>query len=181
MIYTLGNLCFSVLRYLSILRNPLLPTPPPPQIALPPSMNVQQAEEFLWSNFSLSSHLVTWDPILSRAFPRLMHPSKIIPYYYRATGFFASDDVTVTTLISSDRFPVFRHLVRRYRGVPALTICLSTHPRCSFRPHFCYNTRFFALSGHPGRSPHHVYVFAGFFNLRRRSSRSLSISNVRRV
>ena len=53
-----------------------------------------------------------------------MHPSRIIPYYYHASGNFENDDITVTTLISSDRFPVFRHLVRRYKGV------LFPHPLC---------------------------------------------------
>ncbi|KAF9650966.1 hypothetical protein BDM02DRAFT_3111272 [Thelephora ganbajun] len=88
-------------------------------------MTTQQVEEFLWSNFSLSSHrsLAAWDPILSRAFPRLMHPSRIIPYYYRATGNPGNDDITVTTLISGDRFPVFRNLVRRYKGVLTPAIC----------------------------------------------------------
>jgi len=46
-----------------------------------------------------------------------MHPSRIVPHYYRASGSFENDDITVTTLISSDRFPVFRNLVRRYKGV----------------------------------------------------------------
>ena len=125
--YTLGNLCSFVLRHQFFRRNRLLSSPAP-RMTLPPSVTVQQAEEFLWSNFSLSSHLVTWNPILSRAFPRLMHPSRIIPHYYRATGCFESDDITVTTLISSDRFPVFRNLVRKYKGVTVATICFINPP-----------------------------------------------------
>jgi hypothetical protein len=124
-IYTLSNLYASVLHpHWSLSRNRTLSSPSP-RVTLPPRMTTQQAEEFLWSNFSLSSRhpLVAWDPVLSRAFPRLMHPSRIIPYYYRATGSFERDDITVTTLISSDRFPVFRNLVRRYRGVLVPAIC----------------------------------------------------------
>jgi hypothetical protein len=123
-IYTLGNLCISVFPPWSFSRNRLL-HPSPPRIAFPSNMTTQQAEEFLWSNFSLSNHhsLVAWDPFLSRAFPRLMHPSRIIPYYYRATGNFENDDVTVTTLISSNRFSVFYNLVRRYKGVLTPAIC----------------------------------------------------------
>jgi hypothetical protein len=123
-IYTLGNLCISVLRCQSLSRYRLFRSPPP-RTAFPSNMTVQQAEEFLWSNFSLSNHRspIAWDPILSRAFPRLMHPSRIIPYYYRATGNFENDDITATTLISSDRFPVFRHLVQRYKGVLPPAIC----------------------------------------------------------
>lgn len=123
-IYTLGNLSVSILPYLSPSPNRLL-RPPPPRVTFPSTMTVQQAEELLWSNFSLSEHhsLASWDPVLSRAFPRLMHPSRIVPYYYRATGNFESDDITVTTLISSDRFPVFHNLVQRYKGVLILVIC----------------------------------------------------------
>lgn len=179
-IYTLGSFCFSVLRYQSLPRNRLLPSPAP-RITLPPSMTVQQAEEFLWSNFSLSDHLVVWNPILSRAFSRLMHPSKIIPYYYRATGYFERDDITLTTLISSDRFPVFRNLVQRYKGVLVPHYALSPHPRRSLRPNICHDPCISALSGYPGRSPHHVCVFTGLFDLRRRPSCSLSLPNVRRV
>lgn len=131
-IYTLGSLCTSVLPYQSLSRKRIL-RPPSPRITLPSNITVQQAEEFLWSNFSLSDHhpLVAWDPILSRAFPRLMHPSRIIPYYYRATGNFENDDVTVTTLISSDRFPVFRNLVRRYKGVLVPAACPVNQPSMS--------------------------------------------------
>jgi len=123
--YTLGSLCVCVLRYQPVPRSPQS-RPPPTRIISSSNMTIQQAEEFLWTNPSLSSHrpFVAWDPISSRAFPRLMHPSRIIPYYYRASGNFENDDITVSTLISSDRFSVFRHLVRRYKGVP------SPHPLC---------------------------------------------------
>lgn len=96
-------------------------------------MTVQQAEEFLWSDFSLSDRQppVAWDPILVRAFPRLLHPSRIIPYYYRAIGDFENDDVTVTTLISSDRLPVFRNLVQRYKGVLIPATCSVNQPSMS--------------------------------------------------
>lgn len=121
-IYALWKLRISVLPYQSLSRNHLLRLPRP-RITFPSNITVQQAEEFLWSNFSHSGQnsLVPWDPILSRAFPRLMHPSRIIPFYYRATGNFENDDITITTLISSDRFLVFRNLVRRYKGalIPA--------------------------------------------------------------
>ncbi|KAF9782387.1 glycosyl-transferase for dystroglycan-domain-containing protein [Thelephora terrestris] len=123
--YTLWNLGLPLLRYRSLARNHLAGSPP--RIILPSKMTPQQAEEFLWSNFSLSAHcpLDAWDPILSRAFPRLMHPSRIIPYYYRAAGNFENDDITVTTLISSDRFSVFQNLVQRYKGPISVTIHVS--------------------------------------------------------
>ena len=149
-IYTLGNLCISVLPLRSLSRNRLL-HPSPPRIAFPSNMTTQRAEELLWSKFSLSdnSSLVAWDPLLSRAFPRLMHPSRIIPCYYRATGNFENDDITITTLISSDRFSVFRNLVRRYKGVLIPTICSVNAPRRLLRSDICHNPRFYTLSGYP--------------------------------
>jgi hypothetical protein len=47
-----------------------------------------------------------------------MGPSNVIPYFYRAKGSFDSDDITVTTLITSNRFKVFARLVEKYRGLP---------------------------------------------------------------
>ena len=131
-IYTLGSLCISVLPHQSFSRDRLL-RPPPHRITFPSNMTVRQAEEFLWSDFSFSDNHppVAWDPILYRAFPRLMHPSRIIPYYYRAVGNFENDDITVTTLISSDRFPVFRNLVRRYKGVLITATCSVNQPSTS--------------------------------------------------
>ena len=171
-LYTLGSFCTSVLRYQPRLR--------PTRIAVPSNMTVQQAEELLWSNFSFPGHhsLVTWDPILSRAFSRLAHPSRIIPYYYRATGVFENNDITITTLISNDRFPIFRHLVQRYRGALSLLSALPIDPRRLLRPNICYTPRIFTLPKYPSRSPHHVCVFTGLLNLRRHPSRSLPVPNV---
>jgi len=57
---------------------------------------------------------------LSKAFSRSMRPSKIIPYFYRASGHFDHDDITIATLITSNRFQVFKRLVQRYKGASAL-------------------------------------------------------------
>lgn len=53
---------------------------------------------------------------LSKAFMNSMRPSNIKPYFYRARGRFQSDDVTITTLITSNRFEVFPRLVEKYQG-----------------------------------------------------------------
>ena len=57
-------------------------------------------------------------PILSKGTASSMGPSNIIPYFYRAKGTFDPDDITVTTLITSNRFKVFARLVEKYRGLP---------------------------------------------------------------
>lgn len=53
---------------------------------------------------------------LTKAFANSMRPSKIVPFYYRATGGFDREDITITTLITSNRFQAFARLVERYQG-----------------------------------------------------------------
>ena len=59
---------------------------------------------------------------LSKTFSASMRPSTIVPYFYQATGSpdvqydDDDDDVTITTLITEDRFPVFKRLVDTYTG-----------------------------------------------------------------
>ncbi|KAJ7496968.1 glycosyl-transferase for dystroglycan-domain-containing protein [Mycena latifolia] len=59
---------------------------------------------------------------LSKAFSNSMRPSKIVPFFYRATGTFDKDDITITTLVTSNRFQVFARLVERYSGPISVTI-----------------------------------------------------------
>lgn len=59
---------------------------------------------------------MTEDSFLSKAFSQSMRPSKIVPFFYRATGGFDKDDITITTLITSNRFKVFAQLVENYEG-----------------------------------------------------------------
>ena len=56
--------------------------------------------------------------LLSKGTASSMGPSNVIPYFYRAKGSFDADDITVTTLITSNRFKVFARLVEKYRGLP---------------------------------------------------------------
>ncbi|KAF8806519.1 hypothetical protein BYT27DRAFT_7257238 [Phlegmacium glaucopus] len=51
-----------------------------------------------------------------------MRPSNIKPYFYRAKGHFESDDVTITTVITSNRFEVFPRLVEKYQGPISVTV-----------------------------------------------------------
>jgi hypothetical protein len=84
------------------------------------NMSARQVEDFLlspsFSSLSSPDSITSEETFLSRAFPRLMQPMKIIPFYYKSTGNFDKDDITITTLITSDRFPVFKQLVERYQG-----------------------------------------------------------------
>ena len=60
------------------------------------------------------------DELLSLSFGSSLQPSKVIPYYYRATEpdrpDFDTEDITITTLVTSNRFTVFERLVERYQG-----------------------------------------------------------------
>ncbi|KZT69694.1 glycosyltransferase family 49 protein [Daedalea quercina L-15889] len=60
--------------------------------------------------------------LLSKAFAGALHPTRIIPFYYRAAGAPDPDDVTITTLVTRNRFRVFRRLVEHYRGPVSVTV-----------------------------------------------------------
>lgn len=62
-------------------------------------------------NLSLEEQL-----IFSKAFSTSMRPSKIVPYFYRATERLQQDDITITSIITSDRLEVFARLVEKYKG-----------------------------------------------------------------
>lgn len=66
-----------------------------------------------WSlgRFEMSTSL-----FLSKAFASSMHPMKIFPYFYKATETFDEDDITITTLVTPNRFEVLRKLALRYEG-----------------------------------------------------------------
>ncbi|KAI0826101.1 glycosyl-transferase for dystroglycan-domain-containing protein [Irpex lacteus] len=59
---------------------------------------------------------------LSKAFAQSMHPTKIIPFFYKATSPVDENDVTITTLVTSNRYKVLRQLVDRYQGPISVTI-----------------------------------------------------------
>ncbi|KDE05441.1 hypothetical protein MVLG_04235 [Microbotryum lychnidis-dioicae p1A1 Lamole] len=68
------------------------------------------------------------DQFLSLSFSSSLQPSKVIPYYYRATDpdrpDFNKEDITITTLITSNRLEVFKRLVERYQGPISATVHL---------------------------------------------------------
>jgi hypothetical protein len=66
---------------------------------------------------------ISEDHFLSLSFSSSLQPSKVIPYYYRASDpdrvDFEKEDITITTLVTSNRFKVFERLVERYQGAMA--------------------------------------------------------------
>jgi hypothetical protein len=55
---------------------------------------------------------VSEDFFISKVFGESFGPSKVIPYYYRASESVDKDDITITTLITLDRFLVFGEISR---------------------------------------------------------------------
>ncbi|KAF8550929.1 glycosyltransferase family 49 protein [Imleria badia] len=53
---------------------------------------------------------------LSKAFSQSTQPCKIIPFYYKGSAAFEDDDITITTLVTFNRFKVFGELAKRYKG-----------------------------------------------------------------
>ncbi|TDL20022.1 hypothetical protein BD410DRAFT_684555, partial [Rickenella mellea] len=47
---------------------------------------------------------------------------KFVPYYYRASRSFDKEDITLTTLVTRNRFEVLGQLVERYKGPISVTI-----------------------------------------------------------
>lgn len=56
------------------------------------------------------------DFFLSKAFGESLQPTKVVPYYYKASADFAQEDITITTLVTSNRLKVLANLVEHYQG-----------------------------------------------------------------
>ncbi|GJE93019.1 glycosyltransferase family 49 protein [Phanerochaete sordida] len=66
--------------------------------------------------------------LLSKAFAQALHPTELIPFYYKATGPIDASDVTITTLVTSNRYKVLKQLVERYQGPISVTIHIPLPP-----------------------------------------------------
>ncbi|KAG8787144.1 hypothetical protein FRC15_009889 [Serendipita sp. 397] len=58
---------------------------------------------------------------LGKAFDHSMRPSKVVPFYFKAVGTksngeFQREDITILTIVTSNRFSVLAKLVKRYQG-----------------------------------------------------------------
>lgn len=62
------------------------------------------------------------ETFLSKAFSEAIHPTRIIPFYFKASSHVNPDDVAIATLVTSNRLKVFKQLVERYRGPISVTI-----------------------------------------------------------
>ncbi|KAG8955690.1 hypothetical protein FRC04_007681 [Tulasnella sp. 424] len=65
---------------------------------------------------------------IQKAFGKTMQPTRITPYYYRASRAPDADDITITTQITSDRFEVFAKLVDSYQGPISVAVHVPDSP-----------------------------------------------------
>jgi hypothetical protein len=71
-------------------------------------------------DWSLDRFAMPESHFLSKAFSGSMHPMKIFPYFYKASESFEEDDITITTLVTPNRFEVLRKLASRYEGMSSI-------------------------------------------------------------
>lgn len=87
--------------------------------AIEPSWTFSTQDNLIYWEHSHASHdqlPIREETFLSKAFSQSMHPTRIIPFYYKATGIVDENDVTITTLVTSNRYKVLKQLVERYKG-----------------------------------------------------------------
>ncbi|TFK51106.1 hypothetical protein OE88DRAFT_1630451 [Heliocybe sulcata] len=87
-----------------------------------PTLNHPRTNTSLDAQGPATSLDLSEELFLSKAFAQSMRPSKIIPYFYRATADLEKDDITIATLVTSNRFGVFKKLVEDYQGPISVAI-----------------------------------------------------------
>lgn len=118
----------------------------------PPATSVYWDSSLLGQQFSNRTAMtaISQETFLSKAFSNSLHPTRILPYFYRASGAFDRDDVTITTLVTSNRFKVLKQLVNRYQGayLPSLN---SSYYSSFFRTDLCHHSHPISCSDDPSR------------------------------
>ncbi|CAO3644971.1 unnamed protein product [Cunninghamella blakesleeana] len=81
------------------------------------------AQQVSWKNKDGTDfEHVPEDFILSKIFSDAMGPSKVIPYYFKATETFDQEEVTISTLVTHNRFKVLSRLASHYKGPVSVAI-----------------------------------------------------------
>ncbi|KAI9475893.1 MAG: glycosyl-transferase for dystroglycan-domain-containing protein [Benjaminiella poitrasii] len=134
-IYLAGSLFYATVHLLGL---GWFQTPPTTLTPLKAQPLAPRSESFTVSQLQKkyqSAQVVTWtnaeggqnqtlseDLILSKIFSDAMGPSKVIPYYFRATEKFDQEEITIATLVTHNRFPVLSRLATRYKGPISVAI-----------------------------------------------------------
>ncbi|KAJ1305966.1 hypothetical protein OPQ81_010681 [Rhizoctonia solani] len=69
-----------------------------------------------------------WSRVLfeSKLFDLALKPTEVIPYYYRALYDHESEDVTIATIVTSNRFEALARLVEQYQGPVSAAVHISS-------------------------------------------------------
>ncbi|KAG1050969.1 hypothetical protein G6F43_006793 [Rhizopus delemar] len=65
------------------------------------------------------------DVIQSKMFSGIMGQPNISPYYFKATQVTGSKDITLSTIVTNDRFPVLSRLASHYKGPISATVYIN--------------------------------------------------------
>ncbi|CAO3675085.1 unnamed protein product [Umbelopsis ramanniana] len=79
-------------------------------------------KQIVWVNEQGVDQNMSENFMLSKVFSDAMGPSKVIPYYFKAHNALDSEDITIATLVTRDRFPVLSRLVTHYQGPISVAI-----------------------------------------------------------
>ncbi|KAG0201900.1 hypothetical protein BGX28_005413 [Mortierella sp. GBA30] len=149
--YLVGSVLFSIRFFL------LQYTESQPTQALKLRMATEPGQAtFDVENIIYSQQIMTWktpagypeheideDAVLHKIFANTMQPSKVLPYYFKAVREFDPESVTITTLITFDRYPIFSKLVTNYQGPISVSIHINDDENRDenlFKLHEMYNS-----------------------------------------
>ncbi|GJJ70213.1 hypothetical protein EMPS_02562 [Entomortierella parvispora] len=101
-----------------------------PRMVSEPSQAIFEVDSIVYSDQIVEwktsekhpDHKVDEDVVIHKVFANAMQPSKVLPYYFKAAQDFDPESVTITTLITFDRYPVFSKLVTNYQGPISVSI-----------------------------------------------------------
>lgn len=116
-VVTLARICYVVISFPLLLnvardRLSLAAFPTDSGFGIFPRMNA-----FNYRDTSIDHTLDPYDNLtLSKSFANSMQPSRVVPYYYRASHNFPAEDITITTLATRNRFHILADLAQSYRG-----------------------------------------------------------------
>ncbi|KAK9766120.1 hypothetical protein K7432_005024 [Basidiobolus ranarum] len=127
----LGYLCVSVVYILHRFYDPnsqkghtVTPRNPAGHLSQLPMAKTPRPHN--WPN---SEEPVEQQYLFSKLFSESMQPTNLIPYYYKMDPAPPKKEITVATLITSDRFHVFEKLVRNYKGPISVALHVSDDNR----------------------------------------------------
>ncbi|KAF9571941.1 hypothetical protein EC968_010534 [Mortierella alpina] len=128
--YLAGSVLFTI-RFLFVQYKESQPTPAiKPRTMTEPGQATFDVENIVYSPQIMSwktplghpEHKIEEDAVLHKVYANTMQPSKVLPYYFKAVREFDPESVTITTLITFDRYPIFSKLVTNYQGPISVTI-----------------------------------------------------------